>query len=65
MLVNQGEDPSAALAKAGIVNAVAIPVVLGEQLDLPRGILGDGITPNLKAVLETEQQDDFDASSDI
>jgi hypothetical protein len=27
------------------------------------GILGDGRTPNLTAVLETEAEDDFDASS--
>ncbi len=64
VLVREGEDPSAALAEAGIVNPVAIPVVLGEQVDLPGGILGDGITPNLKAVLETEHEHDFGPSSD-
>jgi hypothetical protein len=62
VLVHEGEDPSAALAEAGFVNAVAIPVVLGEQPDLSGGILGDGITPNLTAVLETEQEDASDLS---
>ena len=58
MLVHEGEDPSAALAEAGFANAVAIPVVLGEQSDLSDGILGNGITPNLTAVLETEQEEE-------
>jgi hypothetical protein len=62
VLVHEGEDPRPALAAAGIVNPIAIPVVLGEELDLSGGILGNGITPNLKAVLETEQHDDFDSS---
>ena len=57
VLVHEGEDASAALAKAGFVNAIAIPVMLGEDLDLSGGILGNGITPNLIAVLETEQED--------
>ncbi len=30
VLVQQGEDPGPALAVAGIINPVAIPVVLGE-----------------------------------
>jgi hypothetical protein len=57
VLVHEGEDPSAALAEAGFADAVAVPVVLGEQPDLSGGILGNGITPNLTAVLETEQED--------
>jgi hypothetical protein len=57
VLVHPGEDPNAALAEAGFANAVALPVVLGDQPDLPGGILGNGITPNLTAVLETEQED--------
>ena len=57
VLVHEGEDASAALAEAGFANAVAIPVMQGEQLDLSGGILGNGITPNLTAVLETEQED--------
>jgi len=62
VLVHEGEDPGPALAAAGIVDPIAIPVVPGEHLDLGGGILGDGITPNLIAVLEAEQHDDFDAS---
>ncbi|MDQ2765177.1 MAG: hypothetical protein M3Y22_17380 [Pseudomonadota bacterium] len=61
VLVHQGEDPSAALAEAGIVDAVSITVVVGEEPDLDGGILGDGRTPNLIGVLETEQDNAFDA----
>jgi hypothetical protein len=57
VLVHEGEDPSAALAEAGFADAVAIPVVLGEQPDPSGAILGNGITPNLTAVLETEQEE--------
>ncbi|MDR3533481.1 MAG: hypothetical protein P4L90_23345 [Rhodopila sp.] len=62
VLVNEGEDPSTALSEAGIVNPVSISVVVGENLDLSGGILGDGLTPNLTGVLETEPDDDFDSS---
>ncbi len=62
VLVHPGKDSGPALSEAGILDPIAIPVVLGEDVDLPGGILGDGITPNLRAVLETEHQDDFDAS---
>ena len=58
VLVQEGEDASAALAEAGFSDTIAIPVVLGEQPDLSGGILGNGITPNLTAVLETEQEDE-------
>jgi hypothetical protein len=65
VLVHEGEDESAALAEAGFVNSVAIPVAMGEQPDLSGGILGNGITPNLVAVLEEEQEEDgSDDSSD-
>jgi hypothetical protein len=63
VLVHEGDDASAALAEAGFAEAVAIPVVLGEQPDPPGGILGDGITANMIAVLETEQEEDCDATS--
>ena len=62
VLVHEGEDPSAALAEAGFADVVAIPVVLGERPDLSSGILGDGITANLTAVLETEQEEASDVS---
>ena len=55
VLVREGEDPSAALAAAGIFDPIAIPVIIGEDVSQSGGILGDGITPNLKAVLETGQ----------
>jgi hypothetical protein len=58
VLVHEGEDASAALAEAGFTDAIAIPVMLGDQPDLAGGILGNGITANLTAVLETEQDDD-------
>ncbi|MGD0106504.1 MAG: hypothetical protein ABSC06_21060 [Rhodopila sp.] len=60
VLVRQGEDASAALAKASIIDAVAIPVVVGDDVDLPGGIFGDGRTPNLTALLETEREDEFE-----
>ena len=52
-MVHEGEDASAALAEAGFAETITVPVVLGEQPDLPGGILGNGITPNVTAVLET------------
>lgn len=62
VLVHDGEDPTAALSEAGIIDPIAIPVLIGEDLHPSGGVLGDGITPNLTAVLETEQEDDFDSS---
>jgi hypothetical protein len=56
VLVNEGEDASQALSDAGIHDPVAIPVVFGE--DRPDITFGDGITPNLTAVLETEQEEE-------
>jgi hypothetical protein len=35
-------------------------LVVGDELDLPGGILGEGITPNLTPVLETEHGGAFD-----
>jgi hypothetical protein len=49
VLVKDGEDPGPALAAAGIFDPVALPVTFGE----PDIGFGDGITPNLTAVLET------------
>jgi hypothetical protein len=57
ILVHQGEDAAAALAEAGFVDVISVPVVLGEDVNLPGGILGDANTPNLTAVLETEPDD--------
>jgi hypothetical protein len=58
VLVHEGEDASAALAEAGFSDTIAIPVVLGGQPDVAGGILGNGITANLTALLETEQEDE-------
>jgi hypothetical protein len=63
VLVRDGEDASAALAAAGIVDAVALPVFVGEGVDLSGGILGDGLTANPIAVLETEQEEASKSSS--
>jgi hypothetical protein len=63
VLVHEGEDASAALAEARFADTVSVPVVLGEQPDLSGGILGNGITPDVVAVLETEQGDDVDTSA--
>jgi hypothetical protein len=63
VLVKEGEDPTAALLEAGIVDPIAIRVVLGEDPHLSDGMLGDGRTPNLTAVLETEQVDDSGSSA--
>jgi hypothetical protein len=57
VVVRDGEDPEPALAAAGIYDPVALPVVFGE----PDIGFGDGITPNLSAILETHSGpgDDF------
>ena len=58
VVVADGEDPSAALAEAGIVDAVAVPIMIGDEPDQSGGLFGDGRTPNLIAVLETVQADE-------
>jgi hypothetical protein len=64
VLVQEGEDPGVALAEAGFADMISVPVVLGEAADPSGGILGDGITPNPLAVLETEQEDGLDQAAD-
>ncbi len=54
VLAADGEDVTQALAQAGIVDPVAIPV----QADSAGGFLGDGITPNLTGVLEADDAED-------
>ncbi len=61
VLVHDGEDPSAALAEAGIFDPIAIPVILGDGGGVSGPLLGDGITPNLMAVLETARTGGFAA----
>jgi hypothetical protein len=54
VLAADGDDVTQALAQAGIVDPVAIPV----QADPAEGFLGDGITPNLTGVLEQDEAED-------
>jgi hypothetical protein len=63
VLVDDGEDPAQALTDAGIIDPIAVRVVFGETPDLSGGVLGDGITPNLVAVLETVQAEDEPSES--
>jgi len=65
VLVAEGEDATAALAQAGLIDAVKLPAVLGDIVALSGGILGDGLTPNVTAVLETEQQEEWNSSPDM
>jgi hypothetical protein len=61
VVVSDGEDPSHALSEAGIFDPISLPVVFGE--DQPDFRFGDGITPNLTAVLEPDQEvDEFDST---
>ena len=57
VLAAKGEDVTEALMRAGIINPVAIPVVLGDDAHAVGGLLGDGITPNLTGVLELDSDD--------
>ena len=61
VVVSDDEDPSQALSEAGIFDPISLPVVFGE--DQPDFSFGDGITPNLTAVLEPDQEvDEFDST---
>lgn len=59
VLVADGQDPHDALVEAGIHDPVAVRVVLADDHDLSGGLLGDTLTPNLMAVLEPDEPDDF------
>jgi hypothetical protein len=59
VLVADGQDPHDALVEAGIYDPVAVRVVPGDGSDPSGGLLGDTLTPNLVAVLEPDQPDDF------
>jgi Cell Wall Hydrolase len=56
VVVRDGEDPGPALAAAGITDPIALPIVFGDAQ--PDASFGDGITPNLTAVLELDRGDD-------
>jgi len=61
VVVPEGEDPGPALAAAGIVDPIALPIVFGEKA--PGLGFGDGFTPNVTAVLEYDQSGGVDAGS--
>ncbi len=64
VLAQDGELPVQALLDAGIYEPISVPVVMGEhEPHLDNGILGDGLTENLTAVLETEMPEDGDQTS--
>jgi hypothetical protein len=64
VVVSDGEDPSHALAEAGIFDPISLPVVFGENQ--PDFRFGVGITPNLTAVLESDQEvDEFDSTDQL
>jgi hypothetical protein len=61
VVVSDDEDQSQALSEAGIFDPISFPVVFGE--DQPDFSFGDGITPNLTAVLEPDQEvGEFDST---
>lgn len=63
VLVRDGEDPSAALSEAGILDPIAVSVMFDGQPGQSGGILGDGITANLTAVLEHDRPEAFGAGA--
>jgi hypothetical protein len=65
VLVTDGQDPRAALAEAGIFDPVEVAVVIGDDLSLSDGLLGDAITQNLTAVLEPDEADDWGSSASV
>jgi hypothetical protein len=59
VLVTNGQDPSEALAAAGIFDPIAVTVVLGDDPTISGAVLGDVVTPNLIGVLEPDQEHDW------
>jgi hypothetical protein len=55
VIVPEGQDPGPYLASAGIDDPVALPIVFGDAE--PSVTFGEAFTPNLKAVLESDQPD--------
>lgn len=52
VIVPPGQDPSAALAAAGIVDPISLPVAFTSTAEEAARLLGAGATPHLAAVLE-------------
>jgi hypothetical protein len=56
VVVSDDQDPSEALLELGIFEPISLQIVMGE--DPPDFSFGDGITPNLAAVLEMDPDAD-------
>jgi len=52
------EDPSEALAQAGIFEPVEIPIVIGDASELPPGSFGDPVAGNVEGLLELDITDE-------
>jgi hypothetical protein len=58
ILTPEGELPTADLHGAGIFDQISVPVMMGDGLpDMSQGLFGDGITPNITAVLEFDDDE--------
>ncbi len=65
VVVRDGQDPGAALAEAGIFDPIAVAMEFDDDLGASGHLLGDGITPNLTAVLEMDAPEPSDAGFDM
>jgi hypothetical protein len=61
VVVSDDQDPSQAILELGIFEPISFQVVVGEE---PPDFFGDGITPNLTAVLEMDQDADEPDAAD-
>jgi hypothetical protein len=57
VLVREGEDATAALTEAGIIDPIVVEVMLDDGSGTDLSFFGDSVSGNLVAVLETEQAD--------
>jgi hypothetical protein len=57
VLVREGEDATAALTEAGIIDPIVVEVMLDDGSGTDPGYFGDSVGGNVVAVLETEQAD--------
>ena len=56
-------DHGTALAEAGLVDPLVIPVMVDGDVDFPAHFIGDGVTGNLTAVLEPNERQPADGSA--
>ena len=61
VVVSDGQDPGVALAEAGILDPVALAMEFDDDPGASSRLLGDGITPNLTAVLEMDASEPSNA----